>query len=180
MRDLTIGAGALRLVRADITTLRTDAIVNAANDQLITGGGVCGAIHRAGGPDIARECRAIGYTPTGQAAITTGGRLPARHVIHAVGPVWSGGGHGEDELIASAYRASLGLAESHGLASVAFPSISTGIYGFPIERAARIALRTVAEHLARASTPREVIFALFSDRDLAVYDAALTALAAHQ
>lgn len=180
MRELTIGTKTLRLERADITTLAVDAIVNAANEGLTPGGGVCGAIHRAGGPDIWRECQAIGRTPTGQAAITTGGRLPARHVVHAVGPIWQGGGRGEDDLLASAYRASLRIAEERGLRSVAFPSISTGIYGFPIERAASIALRAVADHLARADAPQEVTFALFSDRDLGVYEAALADVAANQ
>ena len=180
MRELTIGQGLLRLERADVTTLSVDAIANAANEALTPGGGVSGAIHRAGGPEIWRECRAIGHTPTGQAAITTGGSLPARHVIHAVGPIWGGGGHDEDRLLASAYRSSLRIAEERDLASIAFPSISTGIYGFPIERAAPIALRAVAEHLARASAPRVVTFALFSDRDLAAYEAALDDLWGHQ
>ena len=180
MRELKIGTKTLRLERADITTLAVDAIVNAANEGLAPGGGVCGAIHRAAGPDIWRQCQAIGTTPTGQAAITTGGLLPARYVIHAVGPIWQGGGHDEEGLLASAYRSSLRIAEHEGLASVAFPSISTGIYGFPIERAAPIALRAVAEHLAHADSPQEVTFALFSDRDLAVYERALAEVAANQ
>ena len=170
----------IEAVRGDITTEDVDAIVNAANEGLRPGSGVCGAIHAAGGPNIWCECQAIGHTPTGQAAITTGGRLPARHLVHAVGPIWEGGEHGEDELLASAYRSSLRIAEERGLTSIAFPSISTGIYGFPIERAAPLALRAVAEHLARADAPQEVVFALFSDRDLAVYESALSDLAADQ
>jgi O-acetyl-ADP-ribose deacetylase len=173
VREATIGSTHLRLVRADITTLPVDAIVNAANEGLWPGGGVSGAIHRAGGPTIAEECRRIGHTPTGQAAITTGGRLPARHVIHAVGPVWQGGDHGEAELLASAYRASLRLADEHGLETIAFPSISTGIYGYPVERAARVALRAVSDYLRGETGLREVTFALFSDRDLLTYEAAL-------
>ncbi len=178
MHELQIGAGSVRLGRTDITTLAVDAIVNAANENLTPGGGVSGAIHRAGGPTIWAECKPIGHTPTGQAVITGGGNLPARYVIHAVGPIWRGGGNDEDVLLASAYRSSLTLAGQRGLASIAFPSISTGIYGFPLERAARIALGAVAEHLTIAGAPLDVTFALFSDRDLAAYEIALTELAA--
>jgi O-acetyl-ADP-ribose deacetylase len=128
---------------ADITTLDVDAIVNAANEQLAPGGGVCGAIHRVAGPELAAECRSIGHCRTGEARITGGYRLPARHVIHAVGPVWNGGGDGEDGLLAGCYRSALDLARRNGLRSIAFPAISTGIYGFPADRAARIAVRTV-------------------------------------
>jgi O-acetyl-ADP-ribose deacetylase len=173
MRERTIGATRLGLVRGDITEMRVDAIVNAANEGLWPGGGVCGAIHRAGGPTIADECARIGHTPTGQAAITGGGRLPARYVIHAVGPIWQGGQRGEADLLASAYRSSLRLADERGLESIAFPSISTGIYGYPIELAVAVALGAVAGHLQGRTSLREVTFVLFSDGDLAVYEAAL-------
>lgn len=180
--ETRVGRTRLVLVRGDITQERTDAIVNAANTGLRGGGGVDGAIHRAGGPAIMAECDAIrarqGGCPTGEAVITTGGKLPARFVIHAVGPVWAGGRRGEDELLASAYRASLRLAAERRLRSVAFPSISTGAYGFPIERAARIALRTVREFLeAGGHELEEVRFVLFTDADLRVYEAALRQLA---
>jgi O-acetyl-ADP-ribose deacetylase (regulator of RNase III) len=176
MREVAVGSSRLRLVQGDITTVAADAIVNAANEGLWVGGGVCGAIHRAGGSTIAMECSRIGHTPTGQAAVTTAGRLPARHVIHAVGPIWEGGDQGEPELLASAYRSSLRLADRHGLKTIAFPSISTGTYGYPIDQAARVALRTVADHLRGETGLAEVTFALFSDRDLAAYEAALAEL----
>jgi O-acetyl-ADP-ribose deacetylase (regulator of RNase III) len=174
---VTIGNTRLVLKRGDITREDTDAIVNAANSSLLGGGGVDGAIHRAGGPKILEECRKIaarqGGCPTGEAVITTGGNLPARYVIHAVGPVWFGGGRGEDGLLASAYRRSLEIAAAEGLRSIAFPSISTGAYRFPIARAARIALSTVREFLtARPHTLEEVRFVLFSDADLTVYEEA--------
>ena len=136
----------IRVWQGDITTLKVDAIVNAANETLLGGGGVDGAIHRAAGPGLLAECRRIGGCPTGQARITGGHDLPARHVIHTVGPVWRGGDADEDALLASAYRNSLQLARDHGLTSIAFPAISTGVYGFPPDRAARIAVTTVAEY----------------------------------
>ncbi|HET7584221.1 MAG TPA: O-acetyl-ADP-ribose deacetylase [Gemmatimonadaceae bacterium] len=157
---------------ADITTLTVDAIVNAANAQLLPGGGVCGAIHRAAGPELARECMTMGGCPTGEARITPGFDLPARYVIHAVGPVWQGGHHGEAELLASCYRAALDLAAEHRCGSVAFPAISTGIYGFPLRDATDIATRTVrvwgAEH---AGAIDRVIFACFSREALDAYRA---------
>ena len=176
MREATIGKTLLRLVRGDITGVRADAIGHAANEALTPGGGVSGAIHRAGGPSIWEECRRLGPINTGQAVLTTGGQLPARHVIHAVGPVWEGGSSGEAELLASAYRASLRVADERGLRSIAFPSISTGIYGYPVDRAARVALRTVAEHLRGPTGLETVTFVLFSAGDLATYGTALDEL----
>ena len=164
-----VGAAELELLRGDITRVSVDAIVNAANSSLLGGGGVDGAIHRAGGPAILEECRRIGGCATGPAVITTGGRLPAGYVIHTVGPVWNGGGRGEPELLASAYRSSLRLATEHELSSIAFPSVSTGIYAYPIELAARIALGTTVAHLRAGSSLRRVIFVLFTDDDLEVY-----------
>ena len=178
---LTAGGGTLSLRRADITTLEVDAVVNAANSALAGGGGVDGAIHRAGGPDIMRQLRELhgGGCPTGSAVITHGGNLPARYVIHAVGPRWRDGEHGEPDLLASAYRTAFQLAADHDCETVAAPSISTGIYGFPIERAAPIALRAAVAALQSPGTPvREITFALFSDRDLEVYTAALDSLEA--
>jgi O-acetyl-ADP-ribose deacetylase (regulator of RNase III) len=157
---------------ADITTLDTDAIVNAANESLAPGGGVCGAIHRAAGPELARACAAIGHCPTGEARITPGFRLPARYVIHAVGPVWRGGGEGEAELLASAYRSAVRLAAEHGLRSIAFPAISTGIYGYPLEQATGIAVRAVRESAEPGSTVQWVIFACFSPEVERAYRAA--------
>lgn len=164
----------MRLVttEVDITTLDVDAIVNAANEELLPGGGVCGAIHRAAGPQLAEACAAVAPCPTGDARITPGFRLKARHVIHAVGPVWRGGGHGEAELLAGAYRASLRLAQAHGLRSIAFPAISTGIYGYPIAAATGIAVRTVRDELTRAPDIALVHFACFSAEVLAAYRAA--------
>jgi O-acetyl-ADP-ribose deacetylase len=176
VRETTIGTTRLRLTQGDITGVAVDAIVNAANEELLHGGGVAGAIGRAGGPSIAEESRRVGHTPTGQAAITTGGRLPARYVIHAVGPVWQGGREGEPELLASAYRSSLLLADEHGLKTIAFPSISTGIYGYPTDLAAGVAIGTVADYLCGETALEEVTFVFFSDRDLATYEAALDRL----
>jgi len=154
-----VGPTRLEVAIADITTLSVDAIVNAANRTLLGGGGVDGAIHRAAGPDLLAECRTLGGCDTGAAKITRGYRLPAKHVIHAVGPVWRGGKAAEDELLASCYRTALQIAAQHGLASIAFPAISTGIYAFPPDRAARIAVGTVASELA--AVERSIDYVLF-------------------
>ena len=161
---------------ADITTLAVDAIVNAANSTLLGGGGVDGAIHRAAGPGLLAECLLLGGCPTGEAKITRGHRLPAKWVIHAVGPVWHGGGRGEDEQLAGCYRNSLQLAGEKALDSVAFPAISTGIYRFPAERAARIAVLEVAVFLQAHDHPARVIFACFSPESVAAHSAALAEL----
>jgi O-acetyl-ADP-ribose deacetylase (regulator of RNase III) len=159
--EVKIGKSTLAIVEGDITKEETDAIVNAANSGLRGGGGVDGAIHRAGGPSILEECRKIGHCPTGQAVITTGGNLKARHVIHTVGPVWSGGGRNEAGLLKSAYLESLKLASKKGLKSVSFPAISTGIYGYPLNEAARVALETAIDYLEEHQEIELVRFVLF-------------------
>lgn len=163
----------LRAIRADITTLAVDAIVNAANSSLLGGGGVDGAIHRAAGPELLHECRLLGGCKTGDATITGGHRLPARHVIHTAGPVYRRGAHGEPALLAACYRRCLELAQAHQVGSIAFPCISTGIYGYPIADAAEIAIDSVRRHLLDAPAVREVVFCCFSEADLAVYAARL-------
>jgi O-acetyl-ADP-ribose deacetylase (regulator of RNase III) len=161
--------GRIEIIRADITTLDVDAIVNAANASLLGGGGVDGAIHRAAGPRLLEETRSLGGTPPGTAKMTAGYELRARHVIHAVGPVWRGGGAGEDAALGGAYRHSLELAAEADLESIAFPSISTGIYGFPLERATRIAHSTAREWLETHDHPRRIAFCVFSPGDLDVH-----------
>ena len=181
--ELQVNGKRLILVQGDITRQAVDAIVNAANSSLMGGGGVDGAIHRAGGPAIIEECRRIvaerGRLPAGQAVITTGGRLPARYVIHTVGPVWRGGGPGEAETLASAYRESLRAAADRGLERVAFPSISTGAYGYPVDRAADVALHAVVDFLQDEDAPvAEVTFVLYDARTLRVYERELARLEA--
>jgi O-acetyl-ADP-ribose deacetylase len=163
----------IRVRKADITSLEVDAIVNAANTTLLGGGGVDGAIHREAGPELLAACRALGGCRTGEAKATPGFRLPAKQVIHTPGPVWQGGGNGEASLLASCYRSAMKLAAELGCRSVAFPSISTGAYGFPVDLAAAIAVRSVRECLESLPAIEEVIFCCFSDHDLEVYRKAL-------
>ena len=163
----------IRLETGDITRLAVDAIVNAANSSLLGGGGVDGAIHRAAGPELLAECRTLGGCPPGEARLTKGYRLAAGHVIHTVGPVWRGGTAGEAKTLSSCYRACLAIAREHPFTDVAFPAISTGVYGFPRERAARIAVDTVAAHLAAEAMPHRVIFVCFDAGTVAAYAAAL-------
>jgi O-acetyl-ADP-ribose deacetylase (regulator of RNase III) len=163
----------ITLIQGDITVQHVDAIVNAANTSLLGGGGVDGAIHRAAGPELPKECRTLGGCPTGEARITKGYRLPAKYVIHTPGPIWRGGGHDEDGLLANCYRNSLTLAVQHNARTIAFPSLSTGIYGFPIERASRIAVREVKTVLENDATIEKVVFVCFSRTDYNVYQAAL-------
>jgi O-acetyl-ADP-ribose deacetylase (regulator of RNase III) len=165
--------GRIELIQGDITTQEADAIVNAANSSLLGGGGVDGAIHRAGGPAILEECRRLGGCETGDAKATTAGDLPARHVIHTVGPVWRGGSQGEEKLLASCHRRSLEMAADLGCRTVAFPAISTGVYGYPVERAATIALRATAQELERHPEIERVTFVLFSDEHLRAFEQAL-------
>jgi O-acetyl-ADP-ribose deacetylase (regulator of RNase III) len=169
MLQIQAGKSTLVLVQGDITQQDTDAIVNAANTSLLGGGGVDGAIHRAAGPELLAECRKLGGCPTGEARLTKGYNLKARHVIHTVGPVWCGGHANEDALLSNAYLHSLRLAAEHKLRTIAFPSISTGVYGFPIERASRIAFTAVKRYVEQHHWPEEVRFVVFSEPDYNVY-----------
>jgi len=177
--EVTVGQSILELVEGDITQQDTEAIVNAANAALRPGGGVDGAIHRAGGPAIEAECRQLGGCPTGQARITTGGHLKARYVIHTVGPVYKDGLHREPELLASCYRESLKLASAKGIKSLAFPSISTGVYGYPLVDAARVALTTVTDYLTKHPEIQRVRSVLFGRAAYEVYEKVLKELAPH-
>ena len=182
-KQVTINQATITVVQGDITTQATDAIVNAANPSLMGGGGVDGAIHRAGGPAIVDECRQIvakqGRLPTGRAVITTGGKLKAKHVIHTVGPVWHGGSSNKAELLASAYRESLKLAAQHNLASISFPSISTGAYGYPVDEAAPVAIKAVVSFLREQATSiKNAVFVLFDSRTYQAYGLALDEVSA--
>ena len=171
-----IGTARLEVIVADITTLSVDAIVNAANTSLLGGGGVDGAIHRTDGPELLAECRTLNGCNTGDARITRGYRLKARHVIHAVGPVWNGGGRGEDDLLSFCYRRAIELCQANNLASVAFPAISTGVYRFPADRAAQIAVRATSDALNAAPVVNRVIFCCFSRDSATLHEQALTSL----
>ncbi|MDX2220856.1 MAG: O-acetyl-ADP-ribose deacetylase [Burkholderiales bacterium] len=170
-------ASTIRAIRADITTLQVDAIVNAANASLLGGGGVDGAIHRVAGQALLQECRQLRGCKTGHAKITRGYRLPSKHVIHTVGTIWHGGGHGEPDLLASCYRSAIELAALNGVATIAFPAISTGVYGYPIDAATVIAVSTVRDAVREHANIREVIFCCFSAEDLAIYERVLSAKA---
>jgi O-acetyl-ADP-ribose deacetylase len=159
----------MKAIQVDITTLEVDAVVNAANASLLGGGGVDGAIHRAAGPDLLDECRSLGGCSVGDAKITGGHKLPARYIIHTVGPVWHGGSTGENIQLANCYRRSLEVAQEHGVRSIAFPAISTGAYGYPVEDAARIAVKTVRAYLQESQSVIDVVFCCFSQSDLSVY-----------
>lgn len=180
--EFHVGNATLQLIKGDITDVEADAIVNAANSSLLGGGGVDGAIHRKGGPKILEECKRIRATewpdglPTGKAVITSGGNLKAKHVIHTVGPVWLGGFHVEVELLKQSYKNSLRLAVAIGLKTIAFPSISTGAYGYPIEEASRIAVKTVKDFLEKEDKLEKVTFVLFSDRDFEIYLGAVNSI----
>jgi O-acetyl-ADP-ribose deacetylase (regulator of RNase III) len=175
LKEFHVGKGVVQLIKGDITDVEADAIVNAANSSLMGGGGVDGAIHRKGGPKILQECKQIRNTewpeglPTGQAVITSGGNLKAKYVIHTVGPIWTGGFHGESDLLKQAYKNSLKLAVTNELKTIAFPSISTGAYGYPLKEASVIAIETVKDFLEKENKPEKVIFTLFSDRDFEIY-----------
>ena len=166
----------IEVIKADITTLMVDAIVNAANESLLGGGGVDGAIHRAAGPDLLEECRKIGGCPTGEARITKGYKLPVKHVIHTVGPIWRGGYKDEIDLLRNAYISSLKLATSHKVETIAFPNISTGVYGFPKKSAAEIAVNAVRNYLEKNKYPKKVIFVCFDEENLALYKEKLSSL----
>jgi len=175
MATRTINGVTLALMRGNIVEVQADAIVNAANSGLRGGGGVDGAIHRAGGPSIMEECRKIGGCPTGEAVVTTAGRLPAKYVFHAVGPIYSGS-LDDERLLASAYQSCLNLAEQHQIKSISFPSLSTGIYGYPLELAAPIALRTIIEHLKKPTCLQQVLMVLFGESAYKVHEQALDKL----